>query len=109
MYIEELLLQQLLNAAVKVCTQQVLIKLGSLKQYLSENEAGKIYGHSIVNRWIKEGLIQPKKDGTKTSKKRLDRIELEILAQSSNRGTFMTVEERRAFLNDHKEFFPELL
>ena len=59
---------------------------GQLKTFLSETQAFKLYGRKVVERWVDQNLIQPAKDGENTSKKRYDRLKLEILAKSSNRN-----------------------
>ena len=66
-----------------------------LKPYISKREAYKLYGRAIVDRWIKEGLIKEIKDGENSSTVRIDRIQIEIIAKSSNRSSFLTTEERR--------------
>ena len=66
-----------------------------LKPYISKREAHRLYGRAIVDRWIKEGLIKEIKDGENSSTVRIDRIQIEIIAKSSNRSSFLTTEERR--------------
>lgn len=64
------------------------VECGLLKPYLSLNQAQKKYGRKTVNRWIDEGLIKVIKDGTGTSKKRIDRKEIEMVAATSNRASW---------------------
>ena len=66
-----------------------------LKPYISKREAHRLYGRAIVDRWIKEGLIKEIKDGDNSSTVRIDRIQIEIIAKSSNRSSFITTEERK--------------
>lgn len=65
-----------------------------LKPYISKKLAYQLYGRAIVDRWIKEGLIKEIKDGDNSSTVRIDRIQIEIIAKSSNRSSFLTTEER---------------
>lgn len=66
-----------------------------LKPYISKKLAYQLYGRAIVDRWIKEGLIKEIKDGDNSSTVRIDRIQIEIIAKSSNRSSFITTEERK--------------
>jgi len=36
------------------------------KDYISQNEAFRMFGRSKVERWVKEERITPKKEGNKT-------------------------------------------
>ncbi|UOE47841.1 hypothetical protein MTO98_25865 [Mucilaginibacter sp. SMC90] len=54
---------------------------------ISKTSAYHLYGRSNVDRWISEGLI-------KISGKKLDRAQLEAIAASSNRMTYLPVAER---------------
>ena len=65
-----------------------------LRPYLKLRQAQRKYGIAIVNRWIREGLIRPVKDGNRTASVRIDRIQIEAVAKASNRSTFLTTEER---------------
>jgi len=66
-----------------------------IKPYMSKREAHRLYGRAIVDRWIKEGLIKEIKDGENSSTVRIDRIQIDIVAKSSNRSSFLTTEERK--------------
>jgi len=57
-----------------------------LKPYLSKTEAYELYGRRNVDFWLKKNLVKEIKDGDNTAKIRIDRIELEIVAATSNRG-----------------------
>jgi len=88
-------LRRLLTDAVELGAKKALQEAGLLKPYLKKSEAYRLYGRGIVDRWIEEGLIKIRKDGDQSATWRLDRIELEIVAKSLNRHTYLTVEDRR--------------
>ena len=67
---------------------------GLIKPYLSEREAKRKYGPKIVERWIKESLVIVLKDGDGTASKRIDRLQIEAVAKSANRSTYLTTLER---------------
>lgn len=87
-------LKNLLSDAAEVATIKTLVSLGHLSPTLSKREAYRTYGEGVVKRWIAEGLIKVHKDGNNTSKCRLDRVELETLARSNNRLTYLSTAER---------------
>ena len=97
--LEEKHLKDLLADAVEIGFKKGLMT-GSvseikLKPYISKKEAYRLYGRAIVDRWIKEKLIKEIKDGDNSSTVRIDRIQIEIIAKSCNRSSFITTEERR--------------
>lgn len=96
MEIEKYELQRMLNDAAEFGAKKALMDLGLSKPFLSLNRACKVYGNGRVNRWIKEGLIQKHKDGNTTSTIRLDRMQLDILARSSNRNTYLSNAELKS-------------
>lgn len=77
-------LQASYEAGFRKCAET----LGLLKPYLSLREAQKTYGRSTVDRWINEGLVHVIKDGTNTSKCRIRREEIELVASMSNRASW---------------------
>jgi hypothetical protein len=92
MEIELFELRRLLTDAVELGAKKALQEAGILKPYLKKY---RLYGRGIVDRWIEEGLIKIRKDGNQSAAWRLDRIELEIVAKSLNRHTYLSVGERR--------------
>lgn len=74
--------------AAELGAKKALEEIGMLRPYLKLNEAKRLYGPSIVNRWIKEGLINPVKDGERNASVRIDRIQIESVAKTSNRASF---------------------
>lgn len=74
--------------AAEIAAQKVLVATGNLKPYLSLNQCYKMYGRGTVDRWIREGLITPIKDGDANSKVRIERIQIETVAKSSNRVSY---------------------
>lgn len=81
--------------AANVGAITALKNAGVIKPYLKLSEAQRLYGKAIVNRWISEGLIAPIKDGERTSSVRIDRTEIEAIARTCNRATYLTTEERQ--------------
>lgn len=77
-----------LDAVIDVAVSRFAVKCGLLKPYMSLNEAYKAYGRGTVDRWISEKLIIPIKDGTGTSKRRIERKQIELLAATSNRASW---------------------
>lgn len=84
----------LLDAA-EMGAQKALIEVGLLKPYFKLREAQRRYGEAIVNRWIREGLITPIKDGGRTASVRIDRMQIEAIAKTCNRANYLTTEERK--------------
>jgi hypothetical protein len=80
--------------ATEMGANKALEAAGLLKPYLTEREAKRKYGPTIVNRWIKESLVKVIKDGDGTASKRIDRLQIEAVAKSANRSTFLTTKER---------------
>lgn len=74
------------EAGYRKCAEQ----LGLLKPYISLREAQKTYGRATVDRWISEGLVHIIKDGTTTSKCRIKREEIELIASMSNRASWFS-------------------
>lgn len=57
--------------------------LGLLKPYMSLNEAYRIYGRAVVDRWIKDGVVTPIKG---VGKNRIRRDQIEMVASMSERS-----------------------
>ena len=74
--------------AAEIAAQKVLVSTGQLKPYMSLRQAYKLYGERNVERWRKEGLIKAVKDGDRNSKVRIDRLEIESVARTSNRASY---------------------
>lgn len=87
-----------LNSMVDVAelgARKILIELGLSKPYMKLREAYRVYGENVVKRWIAEGLLDVKKDGPRNASVRLDRMQLEAIAKTCNRATYLTTEERK--------------
>jgi len=80
--------------AAEIGATKALIHIGQLKPYVKLREAQKMHGTAIVNRWIKEQLLTPIKDGTRNASVRINRIELETIAKTCNRASYLTTEDR---------------
>jgi hypothetical protein len=87
-----------LNALVDAAdlgAQKALIEADVIKPFLSLREAHRKYGQAVVNRWIKEGLIRPGKDGENNAKIRIDRLAIDAVSKASNRTTYLSTAERK--------------
>jgi len=76
----------LLSAAFELGYKKALEDVGERKPFLSERASFRQFGEANVKRWVSQNLIEPDQDGQNTSKKRYDRMRLEILSKSSNRN-----------------------
>lgn len=89
------ILQTMLSEAAEMGANTALAKAGLITPYISKSQAYKMYGESVVDRWIKAGLINPKKDGNHSSKWRISRQEIEAVAKANNRPSYAMVKERK--------------
>jgi hypothetical protein len=78
----------LLKDATAEGAGKVLAASGILQDQLSKSEAYKIYGRSNVDRWLSENLI-------KISNRKINRLNLEAIAASSNRVTYLPANQRK--------------
>lgn len=81
--------------AAELGARKALEAVGMIKPYLKLREAQRLYGSSIVNRWIQEGLINTIKDGTRNASVRINRIQIETVSKTCNRANYLTTEERK--------------
>lgn len=72
-------LKNIIREAAELGALIALTRTGKLKPYLKKREAYAHFGESQVNRWIAEGKITVRKDGTQTAAWRIDRIEIEAI------------------------------
>ena len=86
-------LQRLLESASEIGAKRALAEAGLIKPYLKKSEAYRMYGKANVERWLREGLLKPRKDGRASASWRLERAELESIAKASNRASYLTVQE----------------
>jgi len=61
-------------------------------RYVTKARAYRMYGRSVVDRWIAEGLLKPVQRDKRKSV--LDRAALHRIASKSNRATYLPVVER---------------
>jgi len=80
-------LSVLLRNATAEGAENVLRATCILSNNLSKSEAYKIYGRSNVDRWVTERII-------KISNKKFDRLQLQAIAASSNRMSYLPVADR---------------
>jgi hypothetical protein len=71
--------------AAELGAKKALEEMGLIKPFIKLGEAQRMYGTKIVNRWIKDGLINPVKDGVRNSTVRIDRIQIETISKTANR------------------------
>lgn len=71
-----------------------LAETGFLSGHITKAQAYRIYGRSDVDRWISEGLLSLVRVQGQVSKKCIDRIQLDRIAASSNRISYLPVAER---------------
>lgn len=80
--------------ASNIGAMKALIEVGQLKPYLKQREAFRMYGEAVVKRWISEGLVNLIKDGDGNASVRIDRIQIEAVARTCNRSTYITKSEK---------------
>lgn len=78
----------MLKDAAELGALAVVVKMGKLKPYITQNAAYRTYGRNVVERWVKEGLIKLIKDGPKNASIRIDRVTIETAAKVSNRPSY---------------------
>lgn len=87
-------LQNLIATGIEIGMRKMAIELGVIRPYVSKSEAYRIYGKEPIERWISEGLLKIHKDGDKTAKIRINRMDIEILAKANNRTTYLPTDQR---------------
>lgn len=86
-------LATLLKNAAEQGTANAIKEERPVPDQLTKANAYRLYGRSNVDRWLHEGLISAQQP-TDTSQIFLDRSELEAVAASSNRITYLPVADR---------------
>jgi aspartate carbamoyltransferase regulatory subunit len=79
-------LKSMLIAAAHEGALPVLQKL-KITSTINKAQAYRLYGRSIVDRWVNEGLIT-------LNGRKIDKAQIEKISASCNRGTYLTVRER---------------
>lgn len=87
-------LTKLLIHAVELGTSKAIEGEKSIPTLITKMKAYRLYGRSIVNRWLQEGLITLVSNRDSNTPKYFSRIELERVSAQSNRTTYLSVEER---------------
>jgi len=87
-------LSRLLNEAASKGAKDALADAACLSNTLSKAQAYRLYGRSIVDRWLVEKLISPVLTGGKNTKKYFDKIQLERVAGASNRISYLPAKKR---------------
>lgn len=86
-------LATLLKNAAEQGTTNAIKEEQPVPDQLTKADAYRLYGRSNVDRWLREELIS-KQQPTDTSQIFFDRSELEAVAASSNRITYLPVADR---------------
>ncbi|MGO3307860.1 MAG: hypothetical protein ACTILG_14465, partial [Sphingobacterium sp.] len=86
-------LAMLLKKATEQGVKNAIKEEHPVPDRLTKADAYRLYGRSNVDRWFREGLISPQQPAN-TSQIFLDRSELETVAASSNRITYLPVADR---------------
>ncbi|MBB5440627.1 hypothetical protein HDC92_004330 [Pedobacter sp. AK017] len=87
-------LARLLISVTRTSVQNVCPDNPEQNSALTKAEAYRRFGRSYVDRWIKEGLIVLISANGKTTKKCIDKNQLEAIAAASNRISYLPVRER---------------
>lgn len=66
----------LISEAEKKGAEMALVEAGLMKELLSERQAVKRYGRTLLNRWCKTKLVTPVKAGANTSQVSYNRTQL---------------------------------
>jgi hypothetical protein len=75
-------LSLLIQYAAEMGAKTALASTGKIKPYLNQRQAFRNYGRANVEGWIALGLVTFRKDGDRSARCRLDRLELEAAAKS---------------------------
>ena len=75
-------MEKMLQGAAELGALQALISIGHIKPYLKKSEAFRLYERNTVERWIKQRLVTPRKDGDHSAAWRIDRMEIATLAKT---------------------------
>lgn len=86
--LEEKHLREIIISAVEIGIMKGTMLKESVKPFVSQREAFRLYGKRAVQRWIKEGLIAEIKDGEDNSKIRIERLQLAKIACACNRDNY---------------------
>lgn len=81
-----------LRNAVENGASTVLMETNVVPELITKSQAYRLYGRCNVDRWILEGIL--KAISNKTTQILLDHAQLEVIAASSNRITYLQVVER---------------
>jgi hypothetical protein len=77
-------LRALLSDAAELGATNALIKVGSLKPWISKTEAYRRFGTKTVNRWLIEGLIKLRSSTPNAVKKHINLMEIETVNKAYN-------------------------
>lgn len=75
-------------ADIELTVHQTLVQRGDTSPFISKAKAYKIYGRSIVDNWIKWGLLPEIKDGDGNCNIRIEVARLIALSKRMSRAEF---------------------
>jgi len=84
----------MLKNAVKNGAEKALAENAELSELVIKSEAYRLYGRSNVDRWISEELVFMVASGNRNNKRFIERKQLDAVAASSNRITYLRVADR---------------
>lgn len=76
--------------AAELGAQKAMELAGITSATIRITEAYRQYGRRLVERWIREDLIHPVKDGNNTSAVRISRTEIASVAKMANREAYFS-------------------
>lgn len=88
-------LSRILKNAVDVGVEKALAEYYTPSQFIVKAEAYRLHGRSNVDRWIKEELILLTTSEDGLHKKIIRRKDLDAVAASSNRRSYLPVVDRK--------------
>lgn len=88
-------LVRLLKNAAMAGAEKALTENIALPEFLGKAEAYRLYGRSNVDRWVSEELIHLVSSSGRINKKIIRRKQLDAVAASSNRITYLPVANRK--------------
>lgn len=94
---EPTVLARVLGTLAKLTATEMLTMSGSLKPFISKSEAYRMYGRGKVDKWISEGHLSIGQDEVGTSSKmRINRNEIEALAQADDLVQYQIMKDNEA-------------
>jgi hypothetical protein len=94
MRISENQLSAMLQDAAELGAKSALSQAGLMCATISKAEAIRMCGgKALLNRWLLEGVITPSKDGPKSARIIINRIQFESALKTSNRPSYRSLND----------------